>query len=75
MLKEIADCPEQTQSQNIGTLEAKYNKSVKYVEKLVKDNSDLRLLMNKYIKVGSFFLYLFESSTNIVASLAGSDST
>ena len=75
MLKEIADCPEQTQSQNIETLETKYKKSVKYVEKLVKDNSDLRLLMNKYIKVGSFFLYLFESSTNIVASLAGSDST
>ena len=61
--KEFADCPEQAHSQHLQSLETKYNKSVKYVEKLVKENSDLRLLMNKYVKVGSFlFFRLFQMS-------------
>ena len=32
-------------------LEARYNKSLEYVRRLVTENKDLRMLMNKYIKV------------------------
>ena len=33
-------------------LEARYNKSLAYVRRLVGENKDLRTLMSKYIKVG-----------------------
>ena len=33
-------------------MEARYNKSLAYVRRLVRENKDLRTLMAKYIKVG-----------------------
>ena len=38
--------------EEVHQLEARYNKSLAYVRKLVTENKDLRGLMSKYIKVG-----------------------
>ena len=38
--------------EEVHKLEARYNKSLAYVRRLVGENKDLRALMSKYIKVG-----------------------
>ena len=38
--------------EEVHQLEARYNKSLAYVRRLVGENKDLRTLMSKYIKVG-----------------------